>query len=765
MRRILILLLFFLSGAAALIYQVAWVRQAILVFGVSIYAYSAVLSAFMGGAALGSYLMGRRADLARRPLRFYALLQVGIAIFGIVSPLVLVALMPVYAQIAQSLPTGSPLVTAVRTLFSILILTPPTFLMGATLPVMARALKSRSGQVGSDVGQLYAADTLGAALGCGLAGLFLLRTLGTQETILLAAGLNLLSAVGAWLLQRRALEGPLPEATRAKPSSAHRERAAELPQNAWLPTFIISAYALSGMAALAYEVVWARILAIFTLDAVYSFSIMLTTFLIGLTVGGWIGAWWTRRRQVTLLHFANLQMAVAVTALSSLFIFARFPAITLEDLFGVYTVTNAIYYEFLLGFLALFVPTTLMGILFPVVTSLYTEERLPNLGERVGLINALNTAGAIVGALGASFVLIPLLGLQYSIVALSVLNLLIGITAYWIQRQSTRRWQAAPIGGTALLLALALVLPPGYYLGFREDPTDQMVYYAEGVETTVAVFDVPEHNFKVSFVNGRIEVPTDDVSMRAFRLLGHLPPLLKPDAQRALMLSFGNGVATGSLDTHNIPHIDAVDLSAEMLEAAAIYWQENHNVLRSPRLHLYVEDGRNFLLQTPLKYDIITTDATHPTNSASWALFTQEFYQSVSARLAPGGVFVQWVPFHSLREEDYRTILRTFQNVFPHATLWYTGGSHTLMIATAQPLDRETLVRSLSTLATKPMAAADLGSPFQVFSYLIMDAEAFRAYTGPGPIVTDNNAFFLPDNDDNYRLLSMMQSLQARATR
>jgi spermidine synthase len=732
---------------------------------VSVYAYSAVLSAFMGGSALGSYLMGRRADLAGRPLRFYALLQVGIALFGILSPMILVALMPLYGQIAQSLPTGSPWVTAVRTLFSILILTPPTFLMGATLPVMARALTSRSGHVGSDVGQLYAADTLGAALGCGLAGLFLLRTLGTQETIFLAALLNMLSGVGAWLLARSALERLQPERSQTKADPPRRQHLVDSPRNAWLPTFIVSAYALSGMAALAYEVIWARILAVFTLDAVYSFSIMLTTFLIGLTVGGWIGAWWTRRRQVTLLHFANLQIAVAVAALSTLFVFARFPRISLEEIFGVYTVANAIYYEFLLGFLALFVPTTLMGILFPVVTSLYTGESLYSLGERVGLINALNTAGAIAGALGASFVLIPLLGLQYSVVALSLLNLLIGIMAYWLQRQTIRHWQIAPVGGAVMLLALTWVLPPGYYLGFREDPTEQMVYYAEGVETTVAVFDVPEHNFKVSFVNGRIEVPTDDVSMAAFRLLGHLPPLLKPDAQRALMLSFGNGVATGSLDTHNIPHIDAVDLSAQMLEAAAIYWQENYNVLDSPRLHLYVEDGRNFLLQTPLTYDIITTDATHPTNSASWALFTQEFYQSVSARLTPDGVFVQWMPFHSLREDDYRAILRTFQNVFPYSTLWYTGGSHTLMVATPHPLDTASLARSLSGLAVRPVAAADLGTPFQVYSYLIMDTESFKAYTGSGHLITDNNAFFLPDNDDTYRILSMMQSLQARTSR
>lgn len=264
----------------------------------------------------------------------------------------------------------------------------------------------------------------------------------------------------------------------------------------------------------------------------------------------------------------------------------------------------------------------------------------------------------------------------------------------------------------------------------------------------MAVFEVPESNFKVSFVNGRIEVPTDEISMRAFRMLGHLPALLKPDAQRALMLSFGNGVATGSLDTHAIPHIDAVDLSAEQFEAAELYWQENYNVLRSPRLHKHVEDGRNFLLQTPHRYDIITTDATHPSNTSSWALFTREFYESVADRLAPNGVFVQWMPFHSLLESDYKMIVRTFAAVFPHSTLWYTGGSHTLLVATPQPLTAADLDRLVALVEANPIALADLQKASYVRAYLAMDTPVLRRYVGDGPLSTDDRAFFLPYADD-----------------
>jgi spermidine synthase len=285
-----------------------------------------------------------------------------------------------------------------------------------------------------------------------------------------------------------------------------------------------------------------------------------------------------------------------------------------------------------------------------------------------------------------------------------------------------------------------------------------MVFYEEGVETTVAVFDVAEQNFKVSFVNGRIEVPTDDVSMRAFRLLGHLPPLLRPEARNALVLSFGNGIAAGSLDTHNIPVIDAVDLSSEMIEAAEVYWQENYNVLRSPRLNLRVEDARNFLLQTDEQYDIITTDATHPSNASSWALFTRQFYEQVAQRLAADGVFVQWLPFHSLLEADYKAILRTFQNVFPHATLWYTGGSHTFLVATPQELTEEDLMVTLIRNVDNQIIVDDLGSPFVIPHYWVWDEKELLIYAGPGPLVTDNDAFFLPSNAETEAIMATIQA-------
>ena len=768
MRRILILFLFFLTGASGLIYQVAWVRQSTLVFGVSIYAYSAVLAAFMGGLALGSYALRGVADRAHAPLRLFALLQLAIAGLGIASPFVLTGLMPFYASLARELPGGAVGLNTLRAILSICVLILPTFLMGGALPVMARGVAASAGRVGSDVGQLYAADTLGAAIGCAVAGLFLLRTLGTRETIYFAAILNLSAAAGAWALSRRAASreiavAPPVAATPAKRAS-RSVRPTALTAVSPRPAAILVAYAVSGFAALGYEVVWARILTVFTLDAVYSFAIMLATLLFGLTAGGWLGAWWARRRRMQARDFGLVQIGVALSAMLTLFIFAVLPSITLEDVFGSYSVAHAIYYEFLLGFVSLLAPAVLLGLLFPIAVSLYSQERTEHVAKQVGVVNASNTLGAIIGSLITGFVLVPWLGLQTTAVELALLNLGIGIAVFYLYRLQIARWWPVPATGAALFALGVIALPSHYYLGFRQGPSDRMVFYAEGPETTVVVFDVPEQNFKVSFVNGRIEVPTDAISMAAFRLLGHLPAILRPDAGSALMMSFGNGIATGSLDTYGIERIDAVDLSAEQFEAAEIDRQENHNVLHSPRLHPHVEDARNFLLQTSEQYDIITTDATHPSNASSWALFTEEFYRQVAGHLAPDGVFMQWLPFHSLAEHDYKSILRTFQSVFPHATLWYTGGSHTLLLATPERLTADELQERLQAAANNAIIADELGSPAQIAAYLAMDEDALAAYAGEGPLVTDDDAFFLPYAEETELIRQAMLQAQTQTT-
>ena len=734
-RRIALLALFFLSGVSGLIYQIAWVRQSVFTFGVSVYAYSTVIGAYMIGLALGSYMMGRRIDAHARPLRTYAALEVGIAALAALSPFLLGALHALYPGLSNALPAGGFWLTLGRLVFSLAVLTPTTFLIGATLPVMSRIYATHGGRVGSDVGRLYLVNTAGAALGCVLTGLVFLRYLGARETIFLGAAINLVVGAGALALMRLA---PAPRAVAAEPAAGPAEAA--LPITAGALRYVAIAYAISGFIALGYEVVWARILYIHSSHAAYSFSLMLTVFLAGLALGGAGGSWVLRRRRATLRHFGATQLAIGLLAVLILHAFARLPALHLEDWFGGYTVA----YEFLIAFITLFPPSVLLGALFPLVGSLYTRERAEVVGLRIGRVNAFNTVGAIAGSLGTGFVLVPLFGLRNTTMALAALNLVLGAVALRFDRGGRRALRFAPAGAMVATIVAVAILPTGFYLGSYYTEVDRLIFYKEGVETTVAVLEVPEDNYKISFVNGRDEVPTDRASMSAFRLLGHLPPLLRPGARNALVLSFGNGIATGTMNTHDIPVIDAVDLSPEMMEAAAVYSEENYNVLDSDRLRLHVEDGRNFLLRAEESYDIISVDATHPANASSWALFTSEFYQLIESRLAEDGVFMQWIPIHGVREEDYRDILRTAWDVFPNMVLWSTGSTHSYVVATREPMSSVVMQSVLTRAAANPIVVRDLGPPETIAGYVAMAEADLTGYIGRGPVITDNDAFFMP---------------------
>ncbi len=704
----------------------------------------------MIGLALGSYAMGRRIDAHARPLRTYAALEVGIAALAALSPFLLGALHAIYPELSNALPAGGFWLTLGRLVFSLAVLTPTTFLVGATLPVMSRIYATHGGRVGSDVGRLYLVNTAGAALGCVLTGLVFLRYLGARETIFLGAAINLFVAGGAlaltrWVRAPRA-GGAASEAGDVAMDSAPvagggtGSAGDALPISAGALRYVAIAYAISGFIALGYEVVWARILYIHSSHASYSFSLMLTVFLAGLAVGGAGASWILRRRRAALRHFGVIQLALGLLAVLILHAFAQLPALHLADWFGGYTVA----YEFLIAFVTVFPPTVLLGALFPVVGSLYTRERARVVGRRIGRVNAFNTLGAIIGSLGAGFVLVPLLGLRNTTVALAVLNLALGAMALRFDRGGRRALRFAPAGALVATIAAVAILPTGFYLGSYYTETDRLIFYKEGVETTVAVLEIPEDNYKISFVNGRDEVPTDRASMLAFRLLGHLPPLLRPGARNALVLSFGNGIATGTMNTHDIPVIDAVDLSPEMMEAAAVYSEENYNVLDSDRLRLHVEDGRNFLLRAEESYDIISVDATHPANASSWALFTSEFYQLIESRLAADGVFMQWIPIHGVREDDYRDILRTAWDIFPNMVLWSTGSTHSYVVATREPMSSVVMQSVLTRAAANPIVVRDLGPPEAITGYVAMAEGDLTSYIGRGPVITDNDAFFMP---------------------
>lgn len=772
------LLLFLLSGASSLAYEVAWVRLLSLAFGVSVYAVSAVLTAFMGGLALGSWLFGRivsrfNGQEAQKALLFYALIQLGVGLFALFTPLIFQQLTQLYASIDQTGVLSRSATTAVRFGLAFLVMLVPTLLMGGTLPVIGHLLARRDDTRGEVMGALYAANTFGAVLGTVAAGMLLIRLFGVNTTIWIAATVDLLIALLAFWLWRFELQLDL-KLPRAARQRAKLERAEESgrakkrkrrhqtekdapleaqtmvqngPLAAYTMQIVLFGFALSGFLSLAYQVVWTRLLAIFSVNGIFSFSIMLATFLIGLAVGGAIVSRFVDRVQNRMALFGYLQLAIGTSSILMLFIFSRLRTLierfTMPDSYS-----GVVRADFFAASVTMLIPTLLIGAIFPVAVRIYGDQR-DDVGARVGRLYAFNTFGSMLGSLLAGFVMIPLLGLQWSALSLAFMNIAIGTLALLSALPLAKRFWGSVGGVVAAAALLVLLLPPGIYLGFRDDVTDQLVFYKEGIDATVAVFEVESPPLKISFVNGRNEVPTDPQSMRAFYVLGNLPPLLKPEARTVLMVSFGNGIATGAMSQHpQLERIQAVELVAEQLEAAQLYTVENRDVLNNPKVQIALEDGRNYLLRSRERFDIITADATHPINSSSWALFTQEFYQLVRDHLADDGVFVQWLPFHDLAQDDYRSIIKTFQATFPHTTLFYTGGIHTILVATPEELDREQLL-ALQERIDQLGLADTLGSAEQLADDLLMDTRGVVDYSARAQIVRDDTAFFIPERNDN----------------
>ena len=753
-------LIVFLTGFVALIYEICWVRQATLIFGVSIVAYSIVLTAYMGGMAIGNFVFGKRADNAQSLPKLLVFLLISLTFTGILAFFLLGGFRTVYASLTKILPPNQISLTGIRLILAWLAMTTPAIFIGGMMPVMTRMFARQDGKVGHDVGRIYVINTLGSVLGCGLTAIFFIRWFGLRETVFLGSGITILIALLIYLPTNNK---NLIISAQTKLSKNRKFRAQNPKSSTALSKFILLTYAVSGFAALGYEIVWARIISLHAIGAIYSFSIMLTVFLTGLTVGSIIGTRWVRKRIVKITHYSVLEIAIGLLALIALPVFSQIHLLNIESTFGGYSITAQIMFEGMLSFITLFPVTVLIGMAFPVVCSLYTAERADRVGSEIGKIISVNTIGSILGSLLAGFLLIPLFGLQRTTFVLAFLNVLIGVIGIWVFTPRENRLRFVSLGILLVLILLGGTLPVKEYLGYWESAREQLLFYKEGVESTVAVFEAGPTNPKFSTVNGRVEVPTDVLSMRAFYLLGHLPALLRPDAENALMLSFGNGIASGALSTHDISKIEVVELAPEMIMAAEVYSSENRNILDYAGLTIHVEDARNYLLQTDRKFDIITTDATHPANSSSWTLFTSEFYLGIKDHLETGGVFLQWVPIHSISINDYLSILKTFQNVFPTATMWYTGGSHTLLLATPYELTPEVLENKLESLEDEVTAQIDLGTMDKITRHWIMNSEQLREFSEKGDLVYDNNAFFMPINAEMDELIQIIQLAAIRA--
>ncbi|MCC7367326.1 MAG: fused MFS/spermidine synthase [Chloroflexi bacterium] len=737
-----LVLLFFLSGASGLVYQVLWVRMLSLSFGITVYAVTVVLASFMGGLALGSFFGGRLAERIQRPLLVYAIIEIGVALVAILTPSALTWLQSAYPAVARSVGDSEAILTVVRVIMAFAVLAAPTTLMGATLPIIVKSSLARYGDLPGRIGLLYSANTFGAIFGTMLAGFWLIGGIGISASIILAASVNALVGLIAFLLQRFVIREGETRVEESDDAVAATSSDTTPAYSARIRTATLVAYGLSGLISFALEVSWTRMLSLMLDTSIYAFVTMLSMVLIGIALGSAVVTPLMRRKVNVPLLFAALELGIAIGGIWAIWAVSNLAEIRgfLEATRGLRrlaaTSTN---FNFVVAAVTILPTTFMIGATFPLAARIYTVG-LDRSSERLGQIYAVNVFGAIFGSMLGGFVLLPLLGTQASLLLLSVASLglagLLLLASDWRTLPSRAVLTAA---GTAAFIVLWIAKPDLYHALFSIRFKDSQVeWFREGIETTVSIVRNPE-GVRTLYTNSRGQANDEPGLVQYHRKIAHTPLLVRARAQDVLIVGLGAGHTAGSILQHEGTRVQVVELSDAIVEGAERFSAVNYDVMHNPNLSIRMGDGRNFLLTSTQKYDIITTDTIQPLDAGSTNLYSAEYYRLALASLKPDGVMAQWIGPHD--DYQYKTMLRTYLAVFPHVTLWLTAD---LVIGSREPIQldmAETAKRFESPRAREALRQAGFGGVEEVPEAFVATRDEIAEFVGPGPILSDDRPF------------------------
>ena len=727
----LLLVCFFLSGAAGLVYQVAWGKALGLIFGNTVYAISTVLAVFMGGLALGSAWWGRASERRVNPALLYGWMELGVAASGAVSLAGLRAVRQIYLA-AHPLVAGSgPALLLLRFVGAAIVLFLPTFLMGGTLPVLVQGLTRHSAELGQRLSRLYWINTAGAVAGTLGAGFYLLAHVGLRATVETAVVVNVVAGLLAVIVARGIESQP------RAPSAA--ATSAAIQQVPLLSKFLLAAFCVVGATAIAYEVAWTRLLVTFFGSSTYAFTLMLATFLAGIVLGSLLFEWWVARGGLPSIGgFALTQVLTALAALGFLIFYRHLPAIVVAVLHLPYgrlpawltgplglqkeSFAALALAQFVTSAAAMLPAATVFGFNFPLATVVIAgrpgEER-PS-GAAVGKAYAANTLGAIAGAVLSGFLLIPYLGAFRLVGLMALANVLVSLAL--LARSERRRLVpvaatlavgggiiAAMVSGRLNNPAIATFAPFLYYDPAKTHLTIEewaesfdIVYARDGLNATVSV--AAGEDYVALRTNGKVDASNRDIETQLFS--GHLGAMFHPSSRRVLVVGFGSGMTVSALSRYpEIERIDCVEIEPGIIEAAPLLESLNHGVLRDPRVHVVLDDARNFLLTTRESYDLIISEPSNPWIAGVASLFTDEYYQAARSRLRSGGMLVQWIQGYSIFPDDLRMVLATVAGQFESVSVWRGEEPDFLLLAR---MDRAPLTLDrLRSLLQKPGISRD----------------------------------------------------------
>lgn len=737
-----VILIYFCSGLCSLIDEVVWVRLIKLTLGNTVYASSIVVSVFMGGLALGALIMGRYADRVKKPLKLYAILELCATLSALALPLVLGLADRIYPWFFVKFQSSPAALMCIQVIFSAGIVLLPSMVMGSTLPLLGRYVTRLEDRVGRLVGRLYAVNMLGAALGCYLAGFVLIRMIGVMGTLYLAAGINLLVALGGWVLSRFH-ESPFKDVQ--QPSSADRPDPGGDHAGERRRFILMLAFFVSGLTSIGYELIWMRSIVFLLGNYTYVFSAVLTIYLLGNVIGAWIGSRLARRLSRPAAVFGLTLACLGLTGI------AFFPWLKVWNILGgmlKFSMILGIYAPLFYSVFLFVAPSLLMGIGFPLGLQAWSRYR-HEVGRTTATVYGINTIGAVLGGVAAGFLLIPFLGAQLSITLLGLVCIWLGcgmMLAFGNLKgmKSLFNYPAIAAGITAAALLLPSDLFENWFLHWKDK---QLLAAEEDVTTTVSVYQSPKGS--LTLATSGVVVAGDGREIRsAQKTLGHLGIIINGNTKEVLSIGFGSGETTACLSMHDLERIDCVEIAPELVRVALRFFG---HINLGDRLHEMVNmiymDGKNYLHLTPRTYDVIINGADIPYQPGSAPMFAKEHFMNALGHLNRGGVFITKLHLANITESSFDSILGTFLEVFPHVILWfpttnpyfffYLAGSRDEMLLSPAHIEKEVNRES----ARESLVSMNVHRSHDLFTWYIGDEGDIKKYLKDFRINSDYTPF------------------------
>jgi spermidine synthase len=803
----LISLCFIFSGATGLIYEVLWARMLGLVFGATTFAISAVLAAFMGGLALGSALAGRLAARIKRPLRAYGIIEILIALYALLVPVLFRWIDYLYAILWEQFRPGFYSFSLWRFVLSSAVLLIPTTLMGATLPVLSAALLRSPAHTEASVTRLYSFNLVGAIFGTLSAGFLLLPLLGVRATIYTAAVINIIIGIFAFIIDRRDAQTTtsddevaqtFDEETRAR-NALPEDEGVSLEENVsrqdlgsvetGSTKFWLLCAGVSGFVTISTQVAWTRLLTMVIGSSTYAFSMVVALFILGLYGGAYFVG---RRKNAENLRRAmmKVELDTAISLYVSIWIVNLMPLllITLGTGFKLSSWGGLLALQTFVAAMLILIPAFLMGMVMPLVLMWASNQGRDSV-RLVGKSYAVNTLGAIAGAFFTGFILIPKASTRFTIICAAALCIIVAGIAYLPAGENVDRAVRRTLAiSMSLVLIIALVplspyfrvadLSVGAYDGLvrvlaksrfgggeaeeekRGPEKHELLMYKEGPTATVSVRE--DWGIRSLAINGRTNA-SDKGDMPTQVILGQMPLLVAPRTDNGLIVGLASGVSVGSMLQSEIKSLECVELEPTTIEASRFFEHVNNRPLEDARMRLIIDDARTYLRVTPARYDMIVSEPSHPWVPGVANLFTKEFFELGRSRLRDDGVFVQWVQIYQLSTESLRSVLATYKSVFPHVLMFRVGGAtrgkDLILVGSRAPLNLDRVEERLKdTRIAAELARINIKSKGDIEAWYVCDDRQLGPALSGASINTDDNMLiehrapreaFKPLMDDN----------------